>query len=226
MLLLFDIDGTLMHNAAVAHAAALREALRAVHRVYEVDGRVDPAGKTDYAIVRQLLLLADITAKDIDKLHEAVRDEACNAFARLCPEDLSHTVVPGAVDALKELGGAGHHLSLVTGNFEPIARLKLTRGGLGEFFAHGEGAFGSDHEDRTALPPLARQRAGRLNAPHPRRDTVVIGDTPLDIACARSDAVKVVAVTTGKYSALDLVDADVVVDSVAHVPEALVSLSA
>ena len=51
-------------------------------------------------------------------------------------------------------------LSLVTGNFEPIARLKLARAGLGRWFAAGQGAFGSDSEDRAALPAIARRRAG------------------------------------------------------------------
>ena len=47
-------------------------------------------------------------------------------------------------------------LALVTGNFEPIARLKLARAGIGDYFPRGQGGFGSDHEDRAALPPIAR----------------------------------------------------------------------
>ena len=89
-----------------------------------------------------------------------------------------------------------HDLGLVTGNFEPIARLKLNRAGIGHYFEPGHGGFGSDNEDRAALPALARKRAGG----YPREQTVVIGDTPRDIACARADGVHVIAVTTGPYT--------------------------
>ncbi len=106
-------------------------------------------------------------------------------------------------------------LSLVTGNLEPVARLKLKRAGLGRWFAAGQGAFGSDSEDRSELPAIARRRAGRLDGgrPYPRERTVVIGDTPRDIACARADGVRCIAVATGSYGAEALAEADAVVAS-------------
>ncbi len=118
--------------------------------------------------------------------------------------------------ALEELSGrADAILSLVTGNLEPVARLKLARAGLDRFFAGGQGAFGSDAEDRTELPAIARRRAGALNggAPYPRERTVVIGDTPRDIACARADGVRCVAVATGPFTADALTGADAVLPS-------------
>jgi phosphoglycolate phosphatase len=42
---------------------------------------------------------------------------------------------------------------------------------------------------------------------------VIIGDTPRDIACARADEVRCVAVATGPYSAAELDGADVVLES-------------
>ena len=71
----------------------------------------------------------------------------------------------------------------------------------------GQGGFGSDAEDRDELPPIARARAGG----YPRERTIVIGDTPLDIACARADGVRVLAVATGIFAADELSDADAVV---------------
>jgi phosphoglycolate phosphatase-like HAD superfamily hydrolase len=97
---------------------------------------------------------------------------------------------------------------LVTGNYEPVARLKLLRAGVGRWFASGQGAFGSDSEDRAALPALARRRAGRVGSPYPRQDTIVIGDTPRDIACAQADGVRSFAVATGPYEVGELVGAD------------------
>jgi phosphoglycolate phosphatase-like HAD superfamily hydrolase len=106
---------------------------------------------------------------------------------------------------------AGVRLSLVTGNYEPIARLKLARAGLGHHFGAGQGGFGSDAEERGLLPAIARRRAGAPDGtPHPRDRTIVIGDTPRDIACARADGVRVLAVATGPYPVEALGEADAV----------------
>jgi hypothetical protein len=90
----------------------------------------------------------------------------------------------------------------VTGNFERVARLKLARAGIGHHFEAGQGAFGSDAEAREALPAIARAARGL-----PRERTLVIGDTPHDIACARADGVRVVGIATGPFAADALGDA-------------------
>ena len=132
------------------------------------------------------------------------------AYARLCPDDLSGFVAPGVPGVLAALAARPDEFrqALLTGNFEPIARLKIERAGLGGYFEAGEGAFGSDSVSRSELPAIARRRAGSW----PRSRTVVIGDTPRDIACARADEVRVVAVATGPFDVAALADADAVVD--------------
>jgi phosphoglycolate phosphatase-like HAD superfamily hydrolase len=214
-----------MLKAAAAHREALLHAIREVHQVQPEVVEIQTAGRTDADIARQLLMHAGVDAGVIDRLAEDVRDAACAAYARLCPDDLSPFVAPGAPEVLEELASSGDHtLSLVTGNFESIARLKLGRAGLGAWFPRGQGGFGSHHEDRAVLPTVARRRAGRPDQPHPREDTVVIGDTPLDIACARADGVHCIAVATGPYHADDLRGADTVVASATELPAALASL--
>jgi phosphoglycolate phosphatase-like HAD superfamily hydrolase len=117
--------------------------------------------------------------------------------------------------------GGAHRLSLVTGNLEPIARLKLRAAGLGRYFPRGQGGFGSDHEDRSELPAVARARAGRDGRPWPREQTILIGDTPRDIACARADRVRCIAVTTGRYGRDELRGADAVADDAEQLAELL-----
>jgi phosphoglycolate phosphatase-like HAD superfamily hydrolase len=224
VLLLFDIDGTLLIRAADAHRDALSRAIREVHGVDMGDDFVATAGRTDPAICRSMLMLAGVEAKAIDDGAQAVQDAAIAAYAELCPEDLSDHVPAGAVECLDRLASEDHVLSLVTGNLEPIARLKLRRAGLGGRFSRGQGAFGSDHEDRAALPAVARARAGGRERPHPRADTVVIGDTPLDVQCARADGVRCIAVATGPHPAAELRDADAVIASLSELPEALAGL--
>jgi phosphoglycolate phosphatase len=211
LLLLFDIDGTLLLKASAAHAAAVREALREVYGVAEMPAtRVEAAGRTDIEIARNICLLSGISAERFDAGRDDFRAASVAAYARLCPEDLSAHVAPGVTEVLEALGGRdGVWLGILTGNLEPIARLKLARAGLGHFFEPWVGGFGSDHEDRTELPAIARARAGG----YPRAQTVIIGDTPRDIACARADGLRCIAVATGPFAASELAGADVVLDS-------------
>jgi phosphoglycolate phosphatase len=213
-LLLFDIDGTLVGRASTAHAEALHAALHEVHGV-TVDAAarasLSPAGRTDGEIARTLLLIAGVSARRIDERADDVRAACCEAYARLCPPDLSDRVLPGIPELLAELEGRDDvRLSLVTGNYEPVARLKLKRAGIGFAFASGQGGFGSDAEDRTMLPGIARRRAGHDGISFPRDRTIVIGDTPRDIACARADEVRCFAVATGPFTTEELTGADAV----------------
>ncbi len=229
MLLLFDIDGTLLHGATEAHKEAMHEALRIVHRVDadRVPLRLSAAGRTDPEIARAILLSAGISAERIDDRGPDVREECCRAYARLCPADLSHTVLPGVTELLDWLGSLSSvTLGLLTGNYEPVARLKLARAGLGRYFPSGQGGFGSDAEDRAALPAIARRRAGRVGAPNRREQTVVIGDTPRDIACAQADGVRCLAVATGPFGTDELSAADAVASDTHGIRGALEELMA
>jgi phosphoglycolate phosphatase len=227
MLLLFDIDGTLLSGATDAHREALLSALFSVHGVKarSFTRPLSPAGRTDAELARAVLLDAGVSAARIDARADEVREECGRAYARMCPEDLSSTVLPGVSELLEWLSGRQHvTLALLTGNYEVVARLKLARAGIGRYFRRGQGAFGSDSEDRAALPAIARRRAGSSGHPHPRSDTVVIGDTPRDIACARADGVRVVAVACGPFAASELTDADAVVEEPGALRDPLVAL--
>jgi phosphoglycolate phosphatase len=226
VLLLFDIDGTLLDRATQAHRDALHLALLEIHGVHAEHVRwpLSPAGRTDGEIARALLLGAGISARRIDERAEAVRDACCEAFARLCPADLSDKVLPGMAELLGLLAAREDvQLSLVTGNFEPIGRLKLGRAGIGTYFPAGQGGFGSDSEARAALPGIARRRAGAGGVAHPRQQTIVIGDTPRDIACARADGVRCFGIATGPFAAPQLTGADAVADDADELGELLLA---
>jgi phosphoglycolate phosphatase-like HAD superfamily hydrolase len=204
VLVLFDIDGTLLLRASAEHASALRGALAAVYGV-EATAKVLAAGRTDTAIARDLAALGGVEGARFDAGLERFRELTAARFAQGCPPSLRDRVAPGMVELLEALAARGDvRLSLVSGNYEPVARLKLERAGIGHHFPAGQGAFGSDAEVRNELPPIARARAGG----HPRERTIVVGDTPLDIACARADGLRVLAVATGPHPASELTGAD------------------
>jgi len=215
MLLLFDIDGTLLLRAVEAHRDAIHHA---IHRVWHVPdpaaARVQPAGRTDPEIARAILLQSGVSADRIDARWQDFKHTAAEEYAARVDDSLARFLAPGIADVLGSLAERDDVvLSLVTGNLEAIARLKLARAGIGHFFARGQGGFGSDHEDRSELPAIARRRAGQPGEPHPREETIVIGDTPLDVACARADGVRCIAIATGPFRAEELSGADEVVAS-------------
>jgi phosphoglycolate phosphatase-like HAD superfamily hydrolase len=223
-LLLFDIDGTLLAGATSAHRAALHRALSLVHDVdaRSVELTLSPAGRTDGEIARAILLAAGVAPDQIDAGAGDVARICCSSYAELCEVDLTHCVIDGIPRLLGLLAARGDtRLALVTGNYEGIARLKLSRAGLGRWFADAHGAFATDTEDRLAMPPIARRRAGPDGTPFPRERTIVIGDTPRDIACARADELACIAVTTGPYGPDELRNADAVAHDSRELQDAL-----
>jgi phosphoglycolate phosphatase len=197
MLLLFDIDGTLLLHASRPHSAALLAALSAIYGIADPDSAgISAAGKTDTQIAREIALSHGIATAEFDARLPALVSLCAEIFERDCPADLEAHVAPGIAELLDALSVVETvRLSLLTGNYERIARTKLDRAGIGRHFPRGQGA-----------------RAGSRDAPYPRQHTTIIGDTPLDIACARADGLQVIAIATGPYEADALSEADAVVN--------------
>jgi phosphoglycolate phosphatase-like HAD superfamily hydrolase len=214
-LILWDIDGTLVRSRGAR--VSLGAFVAALHQACQLEpGRMvyphDVGGKTDPQIALEMLLehLADSAAA------EALLDGfASTYYARLAEQRAALAadlrVLPGVPAILERLRQLGVCQSLLTGNLEPVARLKLALVDLDGYFAFELGAFGSDHRDRTCLVPITRARV-RAATGHEPESIVVIGDTPRDIACARAGGARVVAVATGTYSRAELE---------AHQPDAL-----
>jgi phosphoglycolate phosphatase-like HAD superfamily hydrolase len=210
VLLLFDIDGTLVRGRPVTHQLALEEAAVELFGLSVEPGAspvadVEPWGKTDRQILRDVLARAGLGTPAADAVARW-EQAACQAYTRLevvrdlDPAEAAELAATAA--ALGRLRDAGHQLALVTGNLEPIARRKLALRGLGEFFPPGQGGFGSDADLRPELVPIARARAGTAaGGPHAREDTVLIGDTPFDVSAASADGVRCVAITGRRFSA-------------------------
>jgi phosphoglycolate phosphatase len=227
VLLLFDIDGTLVRGRPVTHQLALEEAAAEVFGLSIEPGAspvadVEPWGKTDRQIIRDVLARAGLETPGADAVASWER-AACEAYARLEVEREQDPVEAAELAAtaatLGRLRRAGHQLALVTGNLEPIARRKLALRGLGDYFPPGQGGFGSDADLRPALVSIARARAGTAGGrPYPREDTVLIGDTPFDVSAASADGVRCVAITGKRFSSEALLAAGATT-TVAEIPE-------
>ncbi len=215
VLVLFDIDGTLLHGRPEAHTHAMTDAMARVWGVPVVPDDVwaiGPAGRTDRAIARIVLRGHRVPDADIDAGTGEWMELACALHASVAGDHPAPVAAPDARDVMLALHADGAEAALVTGSLEAIGRHKVAAAGLGDLFAPGGGGFGGDSEERGDLVRLARARA---QGTHADGEVIVVGDTPRDIAAARDAGVRVVAVTTGAHDASALAGADGVVPSLA-----------
>lgn len=214
-LLLFDIDGTLL----LSGRAGVRGLSLAIDRLYgrqdALDG-VAMAGRTDRAIVIEVL--RGIGRDPNDAEIRRVREVYCECLAAEIHRPVDHPcgVLPGVGALLDVLDGRPDvAVGLLTGNFERGAAIKLGHFDLARRFAFG--AFGDEHVDRRELVPVAIARAGAHfgRSPHAPQRVVVIGDTPLDVDCAKAHQARAVGVATGPYDTATLAaaGADLVLDT-------------
>lgn len=198
-LILFDIDGTLLECGP--QVRTIMSAI--VHEIYGRTGSIDWfdfAGRTDPGIVLDVLKDAGLDEEEIlpripeVKERYAVRLEKELDVGRM-------RLLPGVADLLEALSRREDIvLGLVTGNWEPGARTKLSRFDLNRYFDFG--AFGCDAVDRSDLPPVALDRAERISGRRFRpEETLIVGDTIHDISCAQAHGIPVLAVATGRTSA-------------------------
>lgn len=197
-LVLFDIDGTLV----LTGRAGVRGMNAAFADLYGQAGVLDDvslAGRTDRAIVGSVFSRLGLEASDVevDRLRAAYLDRLRVAIDQ--PSEHRKAVLPGVtglIDALEQVPGVA--VGLLTGNFSGGAEIKLEHFDLWRRFAFG--AFGDRHENRRDLLPLALDAAAG-NGVHGLRpeQVIVIGDTPLDVDCARAHGAAAIGVATGPF---------------------------
>lgn len=199
-ILLFDIDGTLVRTGG-AGKAAMEGGLLEEFGVGEVRARVEYSGRTDRAIARDLLAAHGIDPTPANQVRLQ------NAYLARLPAALRQyggKVCPGIEPLLAQLRPrSGVVLGLLTGNVRSGAKHKLGHFGLWDFFACG--GFGDEHYERDDVARCAvAEVCTHLGRDVDVGDVWVIGDTPLDVRCARAVGAKAVAVATGWHPAEEL----------------------
>jgi phosphoglycolate phosphatase-like HAD superfamily hydrolase len=197
---LFDIDGTLLSSGG-AGKAALEASLAEEFDLEPYPETVPYSGRTDRAIAFDLLALHALEPS------EANWQRLRAGYLRRLPGFLMRhqgKVLPGIAGLLQELSRrADVAVGLLTGNIRDGARLKLGHYGLYEHFAFG--GFGDHHFDRNDVAREAMEVVrSHLQSPVDLACCWVIGDTPLDVRCARSIGARVAAVATGWHSVDEL----------------------
>ncbi|EFO81993.1 Haloacid dehalogenase domain protein hydrolase [Oscillochloris trichoides DG-6] len=211
-LILWDVDGTLLSTDGIA-AAAMRTAMRMVVGPAAPMERTSYAGKTDWLIIRESF--PHLGEQGVaDRLHEFAAAYATGLEEQRTALRQRSQVFPGVALLLEALRATARQAPL-TGNIAAAARIKLECTGLLHLLDLEAGAYGDDHYDRTALVPIAAQRAAqRYGRTFSGRQIVIVGDTPNDIACGKANGAHTVAVATGPYSREELA---------AHAPDVLLA---
>ncbi|MEO7166198.1 MAG: HAD family hydrolase [Spartobacteria bacterium] len=199
-LLLFDIDGTLIHSGG-AGLQALQDVLRDDFGIVDNLDGIEVAGRTDSGIVHQILRKQKIEP------NEENTDRFLAHYLELLADELPQCagrVLPGVAELLPLLQARPQNvLALLTGNLRRGAQLKLEHYGIWDFFAFG--AFADDHHDRNELGRFAQQRAReRYTRDFDGAAIDVIGDTPHDIACGKAIGARTIAVATGSFTRAQL----------------------
>lgn len=190
---LFDIDGTLISTGG-AGRAALEAALATAFALPAEFPEISLGGRTDRAIARDVMThfgLED-SAENWNRYRQAYL-----AHLPACLARLRGRVLPGMAEAAAEIARRGDALiGLLTGNVVAGAQCKLGYFGLWDHFPFG--GFGDRHVDRADVAREALAAAERHGGRPLDLDQVwVVGDTPLDVACARAVGARAVAVATG-----------------------------
>ncbi len=162
------------------------------------------AGRTDSWILADAAAAHRISPDSpaLSRFHEAYLTRLAEEIHK--PGDSRKGIMPGVRALLDALAGRdGVYLALLTGNFEAAARLKLEYFDLWCYFRCG--AFGDEAPDRNGLLPRAIDAVRSCRGPvFSAADATVVGDTPLDIACAKFSGARSIGVATGMHTLDDL----------------------
>lgn len=199
-IIFFDIDGTLLLTGG-AGQNALERALTNEFRISFPFEGVLTAGRTDRGITDEIF-----ERYDFDNTPEQ-RSRFRDAYLKQLPESLAESpgvLLPQVRELIEELATIDNVvLSLLTGNYEEAAWIKLRHYKLDGFFSFG--GFGDHHAARDDVARKAMANAiDHLGHPIEGSNAMVIGDTPADITCAKAIGAKAVGVATGSFEAHQL----------------------
>ena len=203
-LILFDIDGTLIGGENKSHKLSFFYAFKKVYGIDTSIDIIDHPGKTDQQIIIEVLKKEGLSEPIVESKIKECMKVMVDYFNKLINNE---NIAPlgGVQELLEALNKSDFLMGLVTGNLEDIARGKLKKAGINQYFKVG--GFGSDDVDRANLIKLAIKRAGNNFSFKFNNNVFLIGDTPRDIKAGKETEIKTIGVTTGIYSKEQLKDA-------------------
>ncbi|KAL4888253.1 Clavaminate synthase-like protein [Aspergillus ambiguus] len=231
--ILFDVDGTLCssHDLSVDAYFSCLSSLTG-KSITLSNTHVNLNGRTDLGLLHAILDYHQITPKST----------VVEKFLRLHPKyvemslrkGMSVTPCPRVKEFLQWIGEQKNKLDqpgpifgILTGNSRANTLAKLYAAGIdSSVFDLDISSFGDTHFDRVSLVQSSLAKIRATYSPDQRPNHVVIvGDTPLDIECAKHSGCLVISVATGNYGTDDLaaLGPDLVCDELSESKEFLLS---
>ncbi len=212
MLILFDIDGTMLSSEGVGVRSMEQTGEVMFGKPFSLSG-VPIGGRLDPLIWKDACKHHGI--KDHASHHEEFRSQ----YAEILCENLKNTAVtilPGISELLQQLTAATYTLGLVTGNYKETGLLKLEAASI-DITLFVANAWGTDGNVRADLPPHAIAQHDKLEP------VVLIGDTSHDVTSGHGAGCRVIAVCTGSHDRATLEDAkpDLLVNDLSDTEEIL-----
>ncbi len=215
-LVLFDIDGTLVHTGH-AGTQAFAKTFATEFNLHHGAEKMKFAGRTDVSLVREFFKIhalpdtSEHFAQFFGRYVFWLDHILARSQTQICPGvwELIH-----ALHALPQPPALG----LLTGNIQLGAEIKLRHFNLWDQFAFG--GFADDHEERDHIAAAAFARGRRVLGEHLQpQEVVVIGDTPFDVRCGKFIGAKTLAVATGgaKLDELKVIKPDWAVADLTHI---------
>ncbi len=195
-LVLFDIDGTLL----ISNKSGTQAHIKTCQELFgKTITQFAQAGLTDQLVVKEIVQKNKLGA-EVDGGFLA---RYFGLYTKYIKEVLAVSkpfLLPGVAKLLEELSkNPDVVLGLLTGNVKDVAKLKLDKLDMWNYF--NVGAFGDDNPDRNKLGPIAMKRAEEyLKQRFTPEDVVILGDTNYDVDCARAIGAKMIGVTYAGFS--------------------------
>lgn len=209
---LFDIDWTLLRGSNPVHNTAFNHAFKSIYNLPSASiDEIEHNGMIDTQIFIEIAKAHGFSEKEAKNKVDIALTTMVDYFMKHADEG-HYEAMPGVKELLESLKKLGLPMGLLTGNVEEIGWEKVRRAGIKGYFSFG--AFGSMALKRVDLIQIARIRAEKiLKREIPLESLVIVGDSPLDIACARNGGLPVIVVGAGLYKSHELAHADLVIES-------------
>jgi phosphoglycolate phosphatase len=194
MLVLFDIDGTMLSSEGVGVRSIEETCEKMFSKPCSLEG-IPIGGRLDPLIWNDVCNKHGI--ENSETLHDSFRKQYTKILAKNLQE-VEVKILPGVkqlVDTLVEMQGVT--LGLVTGNYEETGRMKVEAAGF-DSTIFTTNAWGTDGLIRNELPPHAINQSNDNNV-------VLLGDTIHDVQSGKLAGCKVIAVCTGSHDRATLV---------------------
>ncbi|MBC8175219.1 MAG: HAD family hydrolase [Candidatus Marinimicrobia bacterium] len=187
-LILFDIDGTILHPGKLARKLMDEVVTEKVGRSPDLQF-TDVAGFTDPVIMRSALKKLGINESNFTALVDELLTRYLVRLRQTYPNYQEPKLYKDSIELVHRCKAEGWHVGLLSGNIREGAKIKLSRFNVWNEFDFG--VFGDEVVSREDLLCLARERAwDELSEAYTYDQMVMVGDTPNDVRIANLNHVR------------------------------------